>query len=74
VIPIALPGDEQDSDSRLRGHGAACGEDKRRDTQRGSALQGVPTQTARIPDHVIELLQYAESDAAESRDRFVQRL
>ena len=47
VIPVALPGDEQDFDARLRGrgHDAACGERQRCDKQNG------------ISDHVIELLQ-----------------
>src|ERR1044071_1677383 len=31
VIPVALPGDEQDVDARLRGYEAACGERDRRE-------------------------------------------
>ena len=45
VIAIALPGDEQDFDARLRGqHDAACGERNGRDEQNGSPG---------IPEHVI---------------------
>src|SRR5206468_3240962 len=53
VIPIALSGDEQDVDARLRGHDTAGGERDRGDTQNNSA---------RMPDHVIGSFVYGRAD------------
>jgi hypothetical protein len=54
VIPIALPGDEQDVDARLRGHDAGCAERDRREKQNSSA---------RIPHHVIGSFVYGSAYA-----------